>query len=635
MVITEVGGTVGDIESLPFLEAIRQIRHEIGRDNVLLPPRVAAALHRAVRRAEDQADPALGGGAAQHRHPARRASCAGRTAPISDGLKRKISLMCDVDEEAVVVGARRAVDLRHPEGAARRGPGRLRRCAGSGLPFRDVDWTDWDDLLGRVHRPARSVTIALVGKYVDLPDAYLSPAEALRAGGFGNDARVDIRWVPSDDCQTPGRSRRAHLDGVDGILIPGGFGVRGIEGKIGAVRYARVNEIPILGLCLGLQCMAIEVARDLAGLDGANCAEFDPRNAAPGDRHHGRPGGRRGRRAGHGRHDAARACTRPCWPRAAIVGEPVRRRDRVTSGTGTGTRSTTPTGPRSKPPGWSAPALSPDGRLVEFVELPHRRAPVLRRHPGAPGVPVPADQAAPAVQRPHRGRARAGEGQACGAGGARDRQPLGRERMSAALLARRPRRAWPVVASESLAPGRSCSSGATPCRCPTASRSAARWSSTPVRSGSWRSTRPTRSLLIRQYRHPVGRLLWEIPAGLRDVAGEPPLETARRELLEEAGYLAADWRVLADFFTSPGISSERLRVFLARGLTPVPDAERGYVPDHEEAHLVIEWVPLDAVVSRIPGRRPAQRRHGARRAGRVRRRAGRIRRLRGAGEPER
>lgn len=106
-------------------------------------------------------------------------------------------------------------------------------------------------------------------------------------------------------------------------------------------------------------------------------------------------------------------------------------------------------------------------------------------------------------------------------------------------------------------------------------------------------------LLIRQYRHPVGRLLWEIPAGLRDVAGEPPLVTAQRELLEEAGYLAADWQVLADFFTSPGITSERLRVYLARGLTRVPDAEREYVPDHEEAHLMIEWAPLDVVVSRI------------------------------------
>ena len=149
-----------------------------------------------------------------------------------------------------------------------------------GLPFRDVDWSDWNELLGRVHRPARSVTIALVGKYIDLPDAYLSPAEALRAGGFGNDAKVDIRWVPSDNCQTPEGAAR-QLDGVDGVLIPGGFGVRGIEGKNGAVTHARTHGIPLLGLCLGLQCVAIEVARNLAGLADANSAEFDPDTPHP------------------------------------------------------------------------------------------------------------------------------------------------------------------------------------------------------------------------------------------------------------------------------------------------------------------------------------------------------------------
>jgi CTP synthase len=142
------------------------------------------------------------------------------------------------------------------------------------LPFRDVNWARWDDLLDRVHRPHNTVTVALVGKYVDLPDAYLSVTEALRAGGFANYARVDIRWVPSDTCQTPAGAA-AVLSDVDGVLIPGGFGVRGIEGKIGAVRYARAEGIPTLGLCLGLQCMVIDVARALAQIDGANSAEFD------------------------------------------------------------------------------------------------------------------------------------------------------------------------------------------------------------------------------------------------------------------------------------------------------------------------------------------------------------------------
>jgi CTP synthase len=143
-----------------------------------------------------------------------------------------------------------------------------------GLSFRDVDWTRWDDLLDRVHHPKHTVTVALVGKYIDLPDAYLSVSEAIRAAGFAHRARVEIRWVPSDDCVSP-TGAAAALSGVDGVVIPGGFGVRGIEGKIGAVRYARENGIPILGLCLGLQCMTIEVARHLAGLAGANSREFD------------------------------------------------------------------------------------------------------------------------------------------------------------------------------------------------------------------------------------------------------------------------------------------------------------------------------------------------------------------------
>jgi CTP synthase len=278
VVITEVGGTVGDIESQPFLEAIRQIRHEIGRDrcfflHVSLLPYIGPA-------GELKTKPT------QHSVAALRsigiqpdAIVCRSDRPISDGIKRKISMMCDVDEEAVVSApdAPSIYDIPkvlHSEGLDAYVVRKL------GLAFRDVDWSDWDDLLRRVHRPARSVTIALVGKYVDLPDAYLSPAEALRAGGFGNDARVNIRWVTSDDCQTPEGAAR-QLDAVDGVLVPGGFGIRGIEGKIGAVAHARTHRIPVLGLCLGLQCMALEVGRDLAGLEGANSTEFDPDTPHP------------------------------------------------------------------------------------------------------------------------------------------------------------------------------------------------------------------------------------------------------------------------------------------------------------------------------------------------------------------
>ena len=182
--------------------------------------------------------------------------------------------MCDVDEEAVVSAPDapsiyEIPKVLHAEGLDAYVVRRLR------LPFRDVDWTEWDDAAAPGAPPRPAITIALVGKYIDLPDAYLSPAEALRAGGFGNDAKVTIRWVTSDDCENP-EDAAGQLEGVDGILIPGGFGVRGIEGKIGAIRHAREHNIPILGLCLGLQCMVIEVARDLAGLADANSAEFDP-----------------------------------------------------------------------------------------------------------------------------------------------------------------------------------------------------------------------------------------------------------------------------------------------------------------------------------------------------------------------
>jgi CTP synthase len=194
-------------------------------------------------------------------------------------MKRKIAQTCDVDNEAVVSAADAPSiydipKVLHAEGLDAYVVRRLH------LPFRDVDWAEWDELLRRVHRPAQHVTIALVGKYVDLPDAYLSVTEALRAGGIANDAKVEIRWVTSDNCEQPEGAARA-LDGVDGVLVPGGFGVRGIEGKLGAVRHAREHRIPTLGLCLGLQCMVIEVARSLAGLEGANSAEFDPETAHP------------------------------------------------------------------------------------------------------------------------------------------------------------------------------------------------------------------------------------------------------------------------------------------------------------------------------------------------------------------
>ena len=278
VVITEVGGTVGDIESLPFLEAVRQVRQDLGRDNVFF-------LHVSLL-------PYIGPSGELKTKPTQHSVAALRSIGIQpdaivlradravpEDIKRKISRACDVDAEAVVaaVDAASIYDIPkvlHSEGLDAYVVRRL------DLPFRDVNWSRWDDLLRRVHAPAHEINLALVGKYVDLPDAYLSVTEALRAGGFANDCRVRLHWVASDDCATEAGAAEA-LGDADAICVPGGFGVRGIEGKLGALRYARREGIPTLGLCLGLQCMVIEFARDAAGLADANSAEFDPATTNP------------------------------------------------------------------------------------------------------------------------------------------------------------------------------------------------------------------------------------------------------------------------------------------------------------------------------------------------------------------
>ncbi len=278
VIITEIGGTVGDIESLPFLEAARQVRHDLGRDNcfflhVSLVPYLAPS-------GELKTKPTQHSVAALRQlglQPDAIVLRADRDIP--QALKRKIALACDVDEDGTVacVDAPSIYDIPkvvHSEGLD---AFVVRRLA---LPFRDVDWSDWDRLLRRVHQPANQVEIALVGKYIDLPDAYLSVTEALRAAGFHHDARVTVRWVASDRCQTPDGAQEA-LEGVDGVLVPGGFGVRGIEGKLGALTWARTNRVPTLGICLGLQCMVIEYAREVAGIAGASSSEFDPQTAHP------------------------------------------------------------------------------------------------------------------------------------------------------------------------------------------------------------------------------------------------------------------------------------------------------------------------------------------------------------------
>ena len=271
IVITEIGGTVGDIESQPFLEAARQIRQEVGRDNVFylhvsLVPYIGPSGELKTKPTQHSVVALRSIGIAPDAIVLR----SDREIPMS--VKKKISLMCDVDLAAVVaaVDAPSIYDIPkvlHAEGLDAYVVGRL------GLHSHDVIWGEWDDLLEKVHHPKHHIRVGLVGKYIDLPDAYLSVSEALRAGGFANGAKIEIVWIASDECESA-QGAAQHLDAVDAICVPGGFGIRGIEGKVGALTYAREKKIPTLGLCLGLQCMVIEAARNLAGLPDANSAEF-------------------------------------------------------------------------------------------------------------------------------------------------------------------------------------------------------------------------------------------------------------------------------------------------------------------------------------------------------------------------
>lgn len=278
VIITEIGGTVGDIESQPFLEAARQVRADLGRDNVafvhvaLIPFLPAAG--------ELKTKPTQHSVATLRSIGIQPDALVLRTdRPLPEGIKGKVALMCDVDRDAVIECKDAASIYEVPPTLHREGLDAF-LVQRLGLAFRDVDWSEWNELLERVESPKYRVEVALVGKYINLHDAYLSVSEAVKHGGFANNARVDLRWVASDTCETPAGAQKA-LEGVDAIIVPGGFGIRGIEGKLGALRWAREHKIPTLGLCLGLQCMVIEAARDLLGLTGASSTEMDPETPDP------------------------------------------------------------------------------------------------------------------------------------------------------------------------------------------------------------------------------------------------------------------------------------------------------------------------------------------------------------------
>ncbi len=277
VVIVEIGGTIGDIESLPFLEAIRQFRYDVGRENVVyvhltLVPYISTA-------GELKSKPT--------QHSVKELRAIGiqpdilicRTdRPLSHSIKKKIALHCNLDIEAVI--AARDVDSIYevPIGLKEEGMDDFLAHKLS-LKKEKSDLSTWINVVKKIKEPVDTVTIAMVGKYVGLQDSYKSLNEALIHGGIANNVKVDIHWVDAEDIEKTEVER--HLSEVDGILVPGGFGERGIEGKIDAVRFAREKKIPYLGICLGMQCAVIEFARDVCHLEGANSTEFDKDTSYP------------------------------------------------------------------------------------------------------------------------------------------------------------------------------------------------------------------------------------------------------------------------------------------------------------------------------------------------------------------
>ncbi len=271
VVIVEVGGTVGDIESLPFLEAIRQFKKDVGRDNVIYIHLTLVPFMQAAQELKTKAT----------QHSVKELRAIGIQPDVllcrtdrylPPGIKSKIALFCDVEEEAVITAKDVDTIYEVPLVFHREGLDDI-VVKLLGLPERTGDLRRWEDVVKRVKSPRGQVRIAVVGKYIDLRDSYKSLSEALAHGGIANEARVDVTWVDAEHIDRDGA--QAHFRDIHGILVPGGFGDRGIEGKIDAVRFAREQRVPFFGICLGMQCAIIEFARNVAGLAGANSTEFE------------------------------------------------------------------------------------------------------------------------------------------------------------------------------------------------------------------------------------------------------------------------------------------------------------------------------------------------------------------------
>ncbi len=277
VIISEIGGTVGDIEGLPYLEAIRQMRKDVGRANtcyihVTLVPYLETSEELKTKPTQHSVAELRSTGI----HPDVIVARSDRD--IDDAVRRKISLFCDVEADAVINAVNASDIYAVPLDMEAAGLDKV-VCRVLDIEAPPASMDAWRSMVHQLAHPDETVTIGLVGKYIDLPDAYLSVVESLRHGGYANDARVEIRWIPAEEVD--GLLAESHLEGLDGIVVPGGFGIRGVEGKINAIRHAREHAIPFLGLCLGLQCAVIEYARNVLGINDAHSTEFDPTTQSP------------------------------------------------------------------------------------------------------------------------------------------------------------------------------------------------------------------------------------------------------------------------------------------------------------------------------------------------------------------
>ncbi len=566
VVITEVGGTVGDIEGLPFLEAIRQFANDVGRENALflhvtLVPYIAASEELKSKPTQHSVAELRSKGISPNIIVVRS------DRPIDDGVRKKISLFCDVPTKAVI----NATDADH----IYRVPLVLHGgglddvvCERFGLDLPAPDLTAWSRMVEKAVNADKPVTVGIVGKYVDLPDAYLSVAEALRHGAANHGFDLDLRWIPSEELT--GMLASGYLEDLDGIVVPGGFGYRGVEGKIAAIRYAREQGIPFLGLCLGLQCAVIEFARNVLGLEGANSSEFDPTTPYPvidlmtSQQDIAEKGGTM-RLGLYPAKLAPESKVRELYGEE-LVYERHRHRWEVNN--------------RYRKDleieGMRLSGLAPDESLVEYIEIPgHPFFVATQAHPEFKSRP---DDPHPLFCRVDRRRGRPSPGTR--RSGRVDRVGASAD-VSFRIVGRQTRASGIIIDFERV----DIEDGDGDVHPRDVIRHPGGVGIVAVHDGDLH--------LVRQYRVAIDSPVLEIPAGKLD-EGEEPIAAARRELVEELG-MEANLVPLGSMIVSPGYTDEIIHLYEATDIVIGRRDPRGA----EERTAEVVRIPMTEALERV------------------------------------